>query len=116
MEETTKSRRPSTTTRPRGKNAKKMSAVVTSAWQAADGDIGCFFMNISEQPQQFEYEIDLAKFELESLGTYSVTKHELGQINSLAKSNAGRLTGTDSLDGAKVMMIEFTPISANAPR
>jgi len=98
----------------RGKNAKKMPAVITSAWQAGDGDIGCFFMNISEQPQQFEYEIDLARFELESLGTYSVTKHELGRTKPLAKSNPGRLTGTDSLDAAKVMMIQFTPVSAKA--
>ena len=92
----------------RGKNAKKMPAVVTSAWQAGDGDVGCFFMNISEEPREFEYEIDLARCALESMGTYNVTKHELGTTTELEEESTGRLTRTDSLQPGKLFMIEFS--------
>ena len=84
-----------------------MPAIITSAWEAGDGDIGCFFMNISNEPQAFEYEIDLARFALDSLGTYTVTKRELGRDTILHDRNLGKVTTRDSLDSAKLFLIEF---------
>ena len=92
----------------RGFSTQPTRAVITSAWEAGDGDIGCFFMNVSEKPQTFAYEIDLARFELEHLGTYAVTRYELGQTRMLAKENPGKLAGTDSLEAGKMMMVEFS--------
>jgi len=91
----------------RGYSTQPTRAVITSAWEAGDGDIGCFFMNVSEVPQEFTYEINLAKFELDQLGDYSVTKNELGRTIFLSKNNHGSLTGTDTLEPGKMMMFEF---------
>ena len=91
-----------------GRGEAALPAVITSAWEAGDGDIGCFFMNISGQPHEFEYKIDLARFEIGPLATYTVTKYELGRKGSLGAKNRGTLTGKDRLEGAKMMMIEFS--------
>ena len=92
----------------RGENVRQMPAVITSAWQAGDGDIGCFFMNISDQPRQFEYEIDLSRFALNSIGTYLVTKQELGRSIVLEKQNAGVVRRKDQLESGKLLLIQFS--------
>ena len=92
-----------------GRDGAPLPAVITSAWEAGDGDIGCIFMNISEESQEFEFAIDLARFEVGPLATYAVTKHELGHKSSLAENNSGTLTASDILEGGKMMMIEFSP-------
>jgi len=89
-------------------SSETLPAVITSAWEAGDGDIGCFFMNISDQTQEFTFEIDLATFELDRLGKYAVTKWELGRQTPVAAQNSGWLTGTDSLESGKMMMFEFS--------
>ena len=91
------------------KDGTPLPAVITSAYQAGDGNIGCFYMNISDASQEFIYDIDLERFELyEPLSTYTVTKYELGRQSFLAKKNQGKLTGTDTLEHGKMMMIQFS--------
>ena len=93
----------------RGYKTQPTRAVISSAWEAGDGDIGCFFMNVSGEPQEFDYEIDLARFELyEPLGTYAVTKYELGRKTLLEEKNRGKVTGSDRVEPGKMMMIEFS--------
>jgi len=84
-------------------------AVITSAWEAADGDVGCFFMNVCDEPQEFAYEIDLARFELyEPLGTYTVTKHKLGRTETIGRANGGKYSDSAKLDSGRLMMIQFS--------
>ena len=90
-----------------GERLKPTPAIITSAWEAGDGDIGCFFMNISNERQAFEYEIDLSRFALDSLGTYTVTKRQLGQDTILHDSNPGRVRTEDELESNKLFLIEF---------
>lgn len=94
-----------------------MPAVITSAWEAAGGNIGCFFMNISNEPQTYEYVIDLLYYALESMGTYTVVKHVLGhQPTTVDASNAGKLASGDTLESANVFMIEFSPHEQRRPK
>ena len=90
-----------------GKRLKPMPAIITSAWEAGDGDIGCFFMNLSNEPQAFEYEIDLSRFALDSLGTYTIAKRQLGQDTILHDSNPGQVRTEDELESTKLFLIEF---------
>ena len=93
-----------------GRGAKPMPAVITSSWQATGNgdDIGCFFMNISEEAQEFKYEIDLSRFALDSVGTYKVKKYTLGNCSVLDERNPGKLSGEDRLESGKLFMIEFS--------
>ncbi|MDP6060153.1 MAG: DUF6259 domain-containing protein, partial [Pirellulaceae bacterium] len=96
----------------RGSGARSMPAIITSAWEAGDGDVGCFFMNISDEPQTFEYEIDLSRFALDALGTYKVTRHKMDWAVTtptlmeirvqLEASNNGQLNRTASLAPGKL--------------
>ena len=92
-----------------GARMRPVPAVITSAWEAGDGDIGCFFMNISEKTQTFEYEIELSRFALESMGTYSVIKRELGRDKTLHEDNPGIPRMRDTLETGKLFLIEFRP-------
>ncbi len=92
----------------RGGMARLMPAVITTAWEAADGDVACFFMNISNEAREFKYAIDLSRFALDSVGTYTVTRHELGETTVVEQQNAGRLRRTASLERAKLFMIQFS--------
>ena len=102
----------------RGSGARAMPAVISSAWEAGDGDVGCFFMNISDQPRTFEYEIDLSRFALDALGTYKVTQHRMDWAVTtptrmeirvqLEENNNGRLSRTASLAPGKLFMIQFS--------
>jgi hypothetical protein len=92
----------------RGAGARPMPAVITSAWEAGDGDIGCFFLNISDEQRTVEYEIDLGRFALDSMGTYNVTRHELSASVVLETENKGTLRRADTLAPATMILIEFS--------
>ena len=66
-------------------------------------------MNISDKDRAFEYEIDLSRFALESMGTYVVTRHVLGGRTVLNENNPGKLSAKDRLGAGKLFMIEFNP-------
>ena len=89
---------------------KQVRAIITSAWEAADGDVGCFFMNISNEPQTFEYVIDLSRCALDSMGTYTVTKHvHEEEAATLDERNDGKHAAAESLESGKVLMVQFSP-------
>jgi len=103
----------------RGRGTRSMPAIIASAWEAGDGDVGCFFMNISDEPQTFEYKIDLSRFALDVLGAYTVTQHRMDESMAtptmeelcvqLESHNSGRLSRTARLMPGKLFMIQFSP-------
>ncbi|MCL5103183.1 MAG: DUF6259 domain-containing protein [Armatimonadetes bacterium] len=94
----------------RGQDAKPRPAVIASAWESNDGDIGCFFMNISDKTLTFDYKIDLATCALEKLGTYTVTRHELGSKTVIEQGNSGSLLKSDTLGSGKLLMIQLSAV------
>ena len=97
----------------RGRGTEPMPAVITSAWQAADGDLGFAFMNISDEQQEFEYELNLPDYfqdcQMPTEMKYTLVKRELGKSTTLESPGNKIFHGKDVLKPARMFLLELTP-------
>lgn len=87
-------------------------AVEGTAWQAPDKTVGIFFLNYSEEPQEFTWAMDLA----EAVGWGAGDKLRLsrwaeeGGLQTVAEIRDGKLTRSEKMEGRGIMALKLEVI------
>lgn len=85
-----------------------LPVVMNSVWQAADGHVGIVMVNITDEPQEVAYQLDLAECGIE--GEYTLRRVDGPTSQALGSGRDAVLEQRVSLEGYDVMIVEIAPV------
>ncbi|MGI5817791.1 MAG: DUF6259 domain-containing protein [Armatimonadota bacterium] len=93
---------------PKGRPS-SIKAVLDSAWINEDGALAFVFTNVSEEPQQFQWQADLTRYEIAPAEVYRIRRiMPDAERRSVAEIEMPRITRTETLDAHEIAIYEVT--------
>jgi len=93
---------------PKGRPG-SIRAVLHSAWIDEAGALAFVFTNVSDEPQQFEWQADLTRYEITPAEGYRIRRIlSGGERRSVGEIEVPRITRTETLDRHEIVIYEVT--------
>ena len=90
----------------RGKPPITAPALQTGAFQAPDGSLGVFIVNITEEPIEFRFSLTPGRYPVDAETTYRITRvDELGK-RFPAEAHKGRIAFEGTVAGRDVILVQ----------